>query len=487
MAPPTVMADTIATRRRARVRFTSNIVGGISIVADALALLSGWGAGLLLSAYGGGSTSGEAMYSGLVLIIGINFYLLRLTHDAYNSPLGRRPDADIGVVLDFLLAVVLVTVTVWTLGNAAAIPMRLFGLFLMSTGVILLVSRLVIRVIVHWLVRSERIGQRVVLYGADSDTAGQALRRLELENLPHLTVIGVADERNTRVDTVIAGQPLLGGFNAIIDLARRGEVDQVIIATPKVSQERLDFFVDRLSNVAVDVCLMPTEALRLQADFRVQFIGSTPMFYLWRRPMRDFHGLSKRLEDLAITIPALIVLSPLLLIIALLVKFTSPGPILFKQRRFGFNNEPVHVFKFRSMYINRQDVTGAARTTKRDPRVTPIGRFIRRSSIDELPQLFNVLRGEMSIVGPRPHAVEMRVGDKYYGDAVKGYAARHRVKPGITGLAQVRGLRGEIDTEERARKRIEYDLYYINNWSVAFDLRIIAETVFRIAVDKNAY
>jgi lipopolysaccharide/colanic/teichoic acid biosynthesis glycosyltransferase len=139
------------------------------------------------------------------------------------------------------------------------------------------------------------------------------------------------------------------------------------------------------------------------------------------------------------------------------------------------------------MYVDRQDQSGAQRTQKNDPRVTRVGRFIRRTSIDELPQLFNVLMGEMSIVGPRPHATMMRVGDKYYFDAVSGYAARHRVKPGITGLAQVRGLRGEIDTAERARKRVEYDIYYIENWSPLLDIRIIIETVFKVFWDKNAY
>ena len=139
------------------------------------------------------------------------------------------------------------------------------------------------------------------------------------------------------------------------------------------------------------------------------------------------------------------------------------------------------------MRTDLQDISGAQRTTKDDPRVTWVGKIIRRTSIDELPQLFNVLRGEMSIVGPRPHATQMRVGDKYYFDAVKGYAARHRVKPGITGLAQIRGLRGEIATVERAKKRVEYDVYYIENWSPLLDIRIILETVLKIAWDKHAY
>ena len=191
--------------------------------------------------------------------------------------------------------------------------------------------------------------------------------------------------------------------------------------------------------------------------------------------------------DRGIALIAVLLLSPLLLLTALAIRLESKGPILFRQKRFGFNNNEISVLKFRSMYVDRQDVSGAARTRKDDPRVTRVGRIIRRTSIDELPQLFNVLRGDMSLVGPRPHATMMRVGDKYYFDAVRGYTARHRVKPGITGLAQIRGLRGEIATTDRARKRVEYDIYYIENWSPLLDLRIMIETLFKLVWDKNAY
>jgi polysaccharide biosynthesis protein PslA len=195
----------------------------------------------------------------------------------------------------------------------------------------------------------------------------------------------------------------------------------------------------------------------------------------------------KELIDRGLALLAIILLSPLLLLVAVIIKLESRGPVIFRQSRFGFNNNEISVLKFRSMYTDRQDVSGAERTQKHDPRVTPFGRLIRRTSIDELPQLFNVLQGNMSLVGPRPHATQMRVGDKYYFDAVRGYAARHRVKPGITGLAQVRGLRGEIATNERARKRVEYDIYYIENWSPLLDIRIMIETVFKLVWDKNAY
>jgi lipopolysaccharide/colanic/teichoic acid biosynthesis glycosyltransferase len=170
-----------------------------------------------------------------------------------------------------------------------------------------------------------------------------------------------------------------------------------------------------------------------------------------------------------------------------LIRLTSTGPALFVQPRIGFNNEVIHVMKFRSMYADRTDLVGNQTTTREDSRVTPVGRVLRRLSIDELPQLLNVLKGDMSMVGPRPHATHMRVGDLFYQEAVKGYAGRHRVKPGITGLAQVKGLRGEIRTLERAKRRVELDQQYISQWSVWLDLWILLLTLRAVFLDSDAY
>ena len=162
---------------------------------------------------------------------------------------------------------------------------------------------------------------------------------------------------------------------------------------------------------------------------------------------------------------------------AILIKLDSPGPVLFVQKRFGFNNEVIGVLKFRTMHIDRADPSGAQRTVRNDPRVTRLGRILRWLSFDELPQLINVIRGDMSLVGPRPHAVAMKAGDRLYGEAVERYLHRHRVKPGITGWAQVSGLRGEVDTLEKAHARVAHDLYYIEHWSPWLDLKILLKTV----------
>src|SRR6185295_13991837 len=184
----------------------------------------------------------------------------------------------------------------------------------------------------------------------------------------------------------------------------------------------------------------------------------------------------------------LIAVSPILLITAIAIKLDSRGPVLFRQKRYGFNNELIEVYKFRSMYTDKTDATASKLVTKGDPRVTRVGRFIRKTSIDELPQLFNVVfKGNLSLVGPRPHAVHAKAVDRLYDEAVDGYFARHRVKPGITGWAQINGWRGETDNDEKIQRRVEHDLYYIENWSVLFDLYILARTPFALLAAENAY
>ena len=183
---------------------------------------------------------------------------------------------------------------------------------------------------------------------------------------------------------------------------------------------------------------------------------------------------------------ALIALSPVMALTALAIKLDSRGPVLFRQKRYGFNNELIEVYKFRSMYVEQSDATAAKLVTKGDPRVTRVGRFIRKTSLDELPQLFNVVfKGNLSLVGPRPHAVHAKAVDRLYDEAVDGYFARHRVKPGITGWAQINGWRGETDNDEKIQRRVEHDLYYIENWSVLFDLYILAHDAVRAAQDRE--
>jgi lipopolysaccharide/colanic/teichoic acid biosynthesis glycosyltransferase len=204
-------------------------------------------------------------------------------------------------------------------------------------------------------------------------------------------------------------------------------------------------------------------------------------------PLQGPKMIIKRFEDLIIASTLVFLLWPVIVIIIIAIKIESCGPVIFKQQRYGYGNSTFYIWKFRTMYSDLCDPTGKTQTSRDDYRITHTGKLLRRYSLDELPQLFNVIRGEMSIVGPRAHPVEMRVNNRLYGEAVANYAERHRVYPGLTGLAQVKGLRGEIDSIEKARTRVEFDLQYIEKWSLALDIKILIQTAILIFCDKHAY
>ena len=474
-------------RRNTHVRFTSNVLRSIGMVSDALCFIIAFPVTILTYRLIIGYYFDYRLHMSAAIVMGINYFLIRVSRDGYTAR-SQSEDSGRSAIIDFAVAATLTSLMIWQFDMLPDFSRGLGLLYVLTCMSFLFLSTVGLRKLIWELMKAGHIGQRVAVYGADRKINAQVLQLLEIERLPHIRVIGFADDRKTRVDRDEIGEVrFLGGFPELLALAQAGELDQVMIALPQVSQERLNDIADQLSAAAIDVCIIPREFLELRVRYHLSFVGTLPVLSVWQQPIRDLNGVFKTLQDWVLALGGLILLSPLLALTALAIKLESRGPVLFAQSRFGFNNLEIKVLKFRSMYIDRQDVSGAARTERYDPRVTRVGRIIRRLSIDELPQLINVLRGEMSIVGPRPHATQMRVGDAYYFDAVKGYAARHRVRPGITGLAQVRGLRGEIDTIERARKRVEYDVYYIENWSPLLDLRIIVETVAKLFWDRHAY
>lgn len=289
-----------------------------------------------------------------------------------------------------------------------------------------------------------------------------------------------------RHDAVAAlGLAWLGTADAAIAWLRANRVDMVILGGADATAEERAVLGEVARTLAVDVAVIPQNLDPIVPGLPDKLPNA--LLVLAHRPLSDEGALLKRFEDMAIAGAALLVLGPLMALAALAIKLDSPGPVLFRQPRFGLNNQVIEVLKFRTMHVAGCDRSGAARTVRGDPRVTRLGRILRRSSIDELPQLFNVLAGEMSIVGPRAHAVAMRVGDALFGEAVRDYPARHRVRPGITGLAQVNGYRGEVDTLEKAIRRTELDLHYVENWSIWLDLRILLRTIRAVVTGSGAY
>jgi len=329
--------------------------------------------------------------------------------------------------------------------------------------------------------------RRAVIVGG-GEPAKQLIRQLEQQPDNDIRICGIFDDRGSdRSPTVVAGYPKLGTFAELVEFARLARIDMLIIALPATAEERIMQLVRKLWVLPVDIRLA-AHANRLRFRPRsYSHIGTVPMFDLFDKPIRDWDSVAKRVFDITFTIIAIALLWPIMLIAALAVKLTSEGPILFRQNRHGFNNEVIKVLKFRSMYTNMSDQTAVKAVTKGDPRVTPVGRFLRKSSIDELPQLFNVLKGELSLVGPRPHAVHAQTGERKYVDVVESYFARHRVKPGVTGWAQIKGLRGELDSDAKILARTQHDLDYIENWSLLFDLKILFLTPVSLFNTDNAY
>jgi len=467
-----------------RIRFTSNVVGTMFLLTDIICFVIS--APITLAAYSelrGQRVVAPVHITAFILMLG-SFLLIRSSRHAYRRSLldlGDHSDTTFDAVISSLIA----TALIWQAGLVDKYSRGVTLLFLLSVVLCLSVSRPILHRIITRLARRGKIEQRIAFYGADPDSVVLTRQLLQSLNFPHLRFVGIADDRLRDVD--VQDLPMLGDLPQLCELARNGQVDQVLISGAHFSPKRLEQIVEGLSEVCVDVSLIPSQAIELAPNYRVNLLGTVPVLTLWQRPFRDMNQVVKRAEDIVLSTIALVLLSPVLLVTALLVRLSSPGPIMFVQPRVGFNNEAIRVFKFRTMYANMTDVGAKKTTTRDDPRVTPIGRVLRRFSIDELPQLFNVLQGSMSLVGPRPHGTEMMVGDRFYHEAVRGYAGRHRVKPGITGYAQVKGLRGEVRTIERAKRRVELDKYYVDHWSFWLDIWILFATARAVLFDRDAY
>ena len=352
----------------------------------------------------------------------------------------------------------------------------------------LLLERGAFSLVIRHMMKTGRVERRAVVVGGG--VAGESLlQALSAGKTINLRVLGFFDDRgDSRSSDTLAGYPKLGNVDELVEFARRTSLDLVIFSLPITAETRLLQMLRKLWVLPVDIRLAAhMNKLRLRPR-SYSYIGEVPVLDVFDKPIADWDVVLKAVFDRVVGTLMLIGLSPIMLIVALGVKLTSKGPVLFKQLRHGFNNEHIEVYKFRSMYTNQLDMTAQKQVTKDDPRVTPFGRFIRKTSMDELPQLFNVVfNGNLSLVGPRPHAVSGKAAGMMYDEVVDGYFARHRVKPGITGWAQVNGWRGETDTPEKMQSRVDYDLNYIENWSIFFDVYILLITPISLIRAKNAY
>jgi Undecaprenyl-phosphate glucose phosphotransferase len=332
-----------------------------------------------------------------------------------------------------------------------------------------------------------RFRKRIAIVGGGK-AAEDALQALEASRNLNFEIVGLFDDRyDARSPHSIRKHEKIGKIAELASYARSNRVDLIIVAIPLSAELRLLHILKRLWELPVDIRISGQASSLKLSPRAYTYIGMLPLLSVFDRPLHGWGLFLKNVMERALACVALVVLSPVMLGVAIAIRMESDGPAIFKQKRYGFNNELVEVFKFRSMFTNLTDANATKLVTKGDPRVTRVGRFIRKTSLDELPQLFNVLTGQLSLVGPRPHATQAKAADTLYEQVVDGYFARHKVRPGITGWAQINGWRGETDTREKLEQRVKHDLEYIDRWSLMFDMMIILKTPFALLKSENAY
>lgn len=345
----------------------------------------------------------------------------------------------------------------------------------------LLVFRVLLRKGLREL-RKRGFNQRSIVIAGTREAVVHVIKSLKDASWTGLHIEGVFLPEGRDVD--VYGVTLFGNFDGLKAYVHDHEVDQVWIAMPLRMEDEVRGLMEDLRHETLDIRYIPDLFGMRMINQSITDIAGLPVINFSATPMIGANRIIKALEDRILSFLILIFISPLLLIIAVTVKLSSPGPVIFKQLRHGWDGRLIKVYKFRSMKLHEEESGTITQATKNDSRITPFGAFLRKTSLDELPQFFNVLQGKMSIVGPRPHAVEH---NELYKDQIDQYMLRHKVKPGITGWAQINGFRGETDTLEKMEKRIEYDLFYIENWSLWFDLKIILLTIFKGFTGKNAF
>ena len=422
---------------------------------------------------------------GTVLVANILFNAVR----SHRIPMYRTFLKQVGRVLAAWTAVMVLVAVLAFMLKASDSVSRVWVVSWFVGGAAALVGyRVMLRALVWKWTRAGRLKRRTVIVGGGKDAAEliAAIRR-GAEN--DVNLIGLFDDRiDDRSPDEVMGVPKLGKVAGLVEFARQTRVDLVIVSMPLSAETRVLEMLKQLWVLPVDIRLSAHMSKLRLASRAYSYLGDVPVFDVADRPISDWNLVFKWLFDHVLAAFALILLSPIMIATAIAIKLDSKGPVLFKQKRQGFNNELIEVYKFRSMRTDMADQNASRLVTRDDPRVTRVGRFIRKTSIDELPQLFNVLRGQLSIVGPRPHALQAKAANVLYYEAVEGYFARHRVKPGITGWAQINGWRGETDTLDKIMQRVNHDLYYIEHWSLLLDLYIVVMTPISLFVrSENAY
>jgi len=394
---------------------------------------------------------------------------------------GNAGDLMLDIVTGWVAIVGLLGLLGWATHTIEVFDQRVILAWALATPAALFTAHRLLPLVLPRLLAAEGLQKVAVIAGANE--LGRKLAERLRDPMLGTRIAGYFDDRGAgRLQNLPAAQNL-GGLARLADYARSQRVDVIYIALPMASQPRILRLLEDLRDTTASIYFVPDIFVSDLIQARFDSIGGLPVVAVCESPFYGFNGMVKRVSDFAFAVLILMLISPLMLAIALGVKLSSPGPVLFRQRRYGLDGRKIVVYKFRTMTV-AEDGDVVRQATRNDSRITKFGAFLRRTSLDELPQFINVLQGRMSVVGPRPHAV---AHNEIYRKLIRGYMIRHKVRPGITGLAQVMGFRGETDTVEKMKARIEHDLTYLRNWSLLLDLQIILKTVVVVLQKQNAY
>ena len=465
--------------QKRNIPFSKSIFSGLVAMFDLLLI---FGAGLVILAfYPGWGTGSFSIYVTTITVFAIitigTFYYTGM-YDIENIAKPKNQYRKIFLIISIATSLIIVFAFVQKSSHSYS-RIWLFSWFIANVGLISIARVWVYFVIKKWA-RDGVITQNLAIIGTN-ELRTRLIKFLESQRDPWIRIIGIFDSGTTRTQNNPEEHDIKGGLENLIADVRQKRIDNVIVAMPWTEEERLLEIIDKLEELPVGTHLCSDMATFNYLNHSYSYYGGVPVLDIHDKPMTGWGYVLKTIEDKILSALALFLLSPLFVIIALTIKLDSPGPIFFKQRRYGFNHKLIEILKFRTMKNDSQDTNAEKLVTVNDPRVTRIGGFLRKYSLDEIPQFINVLKGDMSIVGPRPHATKAKAAGKLYQDHVDRYAIRHKVKPGITGWAQVNGWRGETNTEEQIRKRVEYDMYYIKHWTPIFDIQIMIRTVWAVA------
>jgi len=430
---------------------------------------------LLLSSFAFGKTF-EGPYLILALIV------FSLTFPG-TPPKGTSLRALVGdVISSWFVVVGLLLLIGWATRTLGSFDPRVILAWVIAAPVALFAARALMPVVLLRLLAVEGV-QRVAVIAGEGELGRKLAERIQVSPFLGIRFAGFFDDRSPeRIGGVGPGE-ILGPLEHVAAYVKTHHVDLIYVTLPMASQPRILKLLDELHDTTASIYFVPDIFLFDLIQARMDTIGGIPVVAACETPFYGISGLIKRASDIILASVILALILPLMLVIAIGVKMSSPGPVLFKQRRYGLDGKEIVVYKFRTMNV-LEDGNVIKQATREDRRVTRFGAFLRQRSLDELPQFFNVLQGNMSVVGPRPHAV---AHNEMYRRLIKGYMIRHKVKPGITGLAQVNGLRGETDTLDKMQLRIEHDLDYLRNWSLQLDLQIVVKTIFLLLKKQDAF